>query len=436
VSAVVLPAAAALNQRFLLDYPHEAARLLESMAPDDAAATLSDQPAHAVVRAWQALGPDVARAILERLPDALASQVLAEAEPVAAAAVAGQWEPDERERRFATLDPQVARELRDLLSYPASAAGRLMDADATPLHESLSVGQALVRLKAMRRHGLRELFVVDDAGRLTGRVEIQDLAVTDDARPLREVTRPLLAAVQALDPQEDVVALLQQKPITELPVVNVDGRFVGAIRHAALVSALEQASSVDIQTMVGASREERALSSSFFAVKKRLPWLQVNLLTAFLAAAVVGLFEDTIARFTALAVLMPVVAGQSGNTGAQALAVTMRGLVLREIGLRHWPRVLAKEAGAGLVNGLAVAATTGLAVYLWSGSAALVVIIASSMVIAMTIAGSAGAIVPIALSRFGLDPAQSSSIVLTTITDITGFFSFLGIATLLASRLS
>lgn len=436
MNAAVLPAAAALNQRFLLDYPHEAARLLEAMAPEEAAAVLSQQPAHAVVRAWQALGPDVARAILEQLPDAMAGQLLAEAEPVVAAAVVAQWEPDERERRLASLDPQVARELRDLLSYPERSAGRLMDADATPLHESLSVGQALARLKAMRRHGMRELFVVDDEGRLTGRVEIQDLATTDDARPLRDVTRPLLAAVQAFDPEEDVVALLQHKPITEVPVVNVAGRFVGVIRHAALLSALEQASSVDIQTMVGASADERALSGPLFAVRKRLPWLQVNLVSAFLAASVVGFFEGTIAQFTALAVLMPVVAGQSGNTGQQALAVTMRGLILREIGLRHWPRVLAKEAGAGLVNGLAVAATTGLAVYLWSGSPVLVAIIASAMVIAMTIAGVSGALVPIMLRRFGLDPAQSSSIVLTSITDITGFMAFLGIATLLASRLA
>jgi magnesium transporter len=266
-------------------------------------------------------------------------------------------------------------------------------------------------------------------------VEIQDLAVTDDAQPLREIVRPLLAAVKALDPQEDVVALLEHRPITELPVVNVDGRFVGVIRHAALLTAVEQESSIDIQTMVGASREERALSRPLFAVKKRLPWLQVNLLTAFLAAAVVGMFESTIAQFTALAVLLPVVAGQSGNAGAQALAVTMRGLVLREIGLRHWPRVVAKEASAGLVNGLAVAATTGLGVYLWSGSQGLVMVIASAMVIAMVIAGIAGAIVPIALQRFGMDPAQSSSIVLTTVTDVAGFFSFLGIATLLSSRL-
>jgi magnesium transporter len=431
VNAAVLPAAAALNQRFLLDYPHEAARLIEVMPPAEAAGLLARVPAHAVVRAWQALGPDIARAILEQLAEPVARQLLTEAEPVAAAAVLGQWEPAERERRLAALDPQVARELRDLLSYPESSAGRLMDADASPLHESLSVGQALARLKTMRRHGLRELFVVDDEGRLVGRVEIQDLATTDDARPLREVTRPLIAAVQALDPQEDVVALLEQRPITEVPVANVDGRFVGVIRHAALISAVEQASSVDIQTMVGASREERALSGPLFAVRKRLPWLQVNLLTAFLAAAVVGVFEDTIAKFTALAVLLPVVAGQSGNTGAQALAVTMRGLVLREISLRHWPRVLSKEAAAGLLNGLAVALTTGLGVYLWSGSTELVIVIASAMVIAMTIAGIAGALVPIALRRFGLDPAQSSSIVLTTVTDVTGFFAFLFIATLL-----
>jgi magnesium transporter len=158
-------------------------------------------------------------------------------------------------------------------------------------------------------------------------------------------------------------------------------------------------------------------------------------LTAFLAAAVVGLFEDVIARVTALAVLLPVVAGQSGNAGAQALAVTMRGLVLREISLRHWPRMVWKEASVGLVNGVAVALTTALAVWLWSRSPGLVTVISSAMVISMVLAGIAGALVPIALRRFGQDPAQSSSIVLTTVTDVTGLFSFLGIATILAGSL-
>lgn len=426
---------AALNRRYLQDYPYEAAALLESMSPEDGAALLTLQPAHAVVRAWQALGPDVARAIIERLPDEMALYLLSEAEPAVSVAILAQWDSEERERRLAALDSQVAHELREQLAYPENSAGRLMDHKLSPLRAGLSVGQALARLRTIKQHGLRELFVVDDAGSLSGRVEIQDLAVADPARPLREIVRPLLAVVYALDPREDVAAILEHQPITELPVVNVDGRFVGIIRHAALLAAVEEETSIDIQTMVGASRDERALSSSWFAVKKRLPWLQINLLTAFLAAAVVGMFEGTIAKVTALAVLLPVVAGQSGNAGAQALAVTMRGLVLREISLRHWPRVVGKEAGTGLINGLAVAATTAIGVYAWSGSIGLVMVITSSMVIAMVVAGIAGALVPIVLSRFGMDPAQSSSIVLTTVTDVAGFFSFLGIATLLMNRL-
>jgi magnesium transporter len=193
--------------------------------------------------------------------------------------------------------------------------------------------------------------------------------------------------------------------------------------------------SASIQTMVGASKDERALSKASFAVRKRLPWLQINLLTAFLAAAVVGLFENTIAQFTALAVLLPVVAGQSGNAGAQALAVTMRGLALREITVRQWLPVTLKEVSVGLINGLAVALTCGIGVFVWSGSSGLVLVITLSMVLAMIAAGFAGAVVPIVLKRLGQDPAQSSSIILTTVTDVAGFFSFLGIATLLAAMI-
>ncbi len=241
--------------------------------------------------------------------------------------------------------------------------------------------------------------------------------------------------VRDIDPREDVAEILQRHPITELPVINQAGRLVGVIRQAALVSAIEQESSIDIQRMVGVSGDERATSTSFFAVKKRLPWLQINLLTAFLAAAVVGMFEGLIAQFTALAVLLPVVAGQSGNAGAQALAVTMRGLALREISLRHWRRVVGKEAAVGLINGLAIAATTALGVYFWSRSLGLVLVIVLAMVISMVAAGLAGALTPVLLRRFGQDPATSSSIILTTVTDVVGFSSFLGIATLLSGML-
>ena len=170
-------------------------------------------------------------------------------------------------------------------------------------------------------------------------------------------------------------------------------------------------------------------------MRKRLPWMHINLATAFLAAAVVGLFESTIAQFTALAVLLPVVAGQSGNAGAQAQAVTMRGLALREVTVRQWPRLLRKEIGVGAINGLAIALVTGAGVMFWSGSYGLALVIGTAMVISMIAAGVSGVLIPILLTRLGQDPAQSSSIVLTTVTDVVGFMSFLGIATLLSGVL-
>jgi magnesium transporter len=428
-------AVAALNQKFLLDYPGEAARELEAMPAEDAAVLLASHAPRAAVRAWEALTPDVALEVLDRLPADLARYVLAEAEPASSVAVLSQLETKEREKRLVVLDKEVARELRELSAYPEDSAGRLMDARVSPLRAGMTVGEAIERVRAVARRGLRELYVVDDEGRLAGRVEMQDLALADRSRPLSEIQRGIVAVVRDTDPREEVVEILQREPITVLPVLNHAGRFLGVIRQAELMTAVEEETSLDIQTMVGASPDERALSGPLFAVKKRLGWLQINLLTAFLAAAVVGLFEGTIAKFTALAVLLPVVAGQSGNAGAQALAVTMRGLILREISLRHWPAVVWKESATGLVNGLAVAATTAIGVYFWSGSVGLVWVISLAMVISMVIAGMAGALVPILLRRFGQDPATASSIILTTVTDVTGFFSFLGIATLLAGML-
>ena len=271
---------------------------------------------------------------------------------------------------------------------------------------------------------------MEDDGRLAGAIALQSLALAAPADLLDALARPF-PAVQAVAPQDEVVEQLTERRLASLPVVDFEGRLVGVIRHDTLVTTAQADVTADIQTMVGASRQERALSRVGFAVRKRLPWLQINLATAFLAAAVVGLFESTIAQVTVLAVLLPVVAGQSGNTGAQSLAVTMRGLALREIRLGQWPRVLRKEAGVALVNGLAVALTTAAGVYVWSRSLGLTLVIGLSMVLSMVAAGMAGVLVPVVLTSVGQDPAQSSSIILTTITDVVGFSSFLGIATLL-----
>lgn len=307
-----------------------------------------------------------------------------------------------------------------------------MDPGARLFRKDSSVADVLSRLRRDRRPGRAGFFVVDSGNRLAGWVDMQDLALVEPDENVGELAHDVKAFVGPMATREEVAEKMDLHRLSDLAVLDLDGRLVGVVRYAAMAEAELEHASVGIQTMVGVSKEERATSSVPFAVRKRLPWLQVNLLTAFIAAAVVGLFEDTIARFTALAVLLPVVAGQSGNTGAQALAVTMRGLTLREVRAAQWLRMVFKEANVGFWNGLIVAVTTAVGVFLWSGSPGLGFIIALSMVLSVVIAGIAGAVIPTALTALGQDPAQSSAILLSTITDVAAFLSFLGIATILA----
>lgn len=424
-----------LNRRFLLDHPSEAAQVLERMSAEEVGRLFAGFPLSVLLTVWPYLVLDVAEQSFRLLPEKLRRGLLTELEPSQAAVLLNRLSEAERGAALAALAPEIQHELRTLTHYRPDAAGRIMDPRAPAFRPSLAVSEAEARLRAQKTRSLRELYTVDDAGRVEGRVELQDLATADPRDTLAAIARPLLAVVLDVASREEVVEKLEQFKLSSLPVVDASGRLLGVIHHEGLVTALAQEASLDIQTMVGASRDERALSPVWFAVRKRLGWLHINLITAFLAASVVGLFEGTIAKFTALAVLMPIVAGQSGNAGAQALAVTMRGLTLREISTRHLLRVIWKETNTGFLNGLAIAFTTSVGVWLWSQSPGLALVIASSMVIAMVAAGLAGAFIPIMLARIGQDPAQSSSIILTTVTDVVGFFSFLGIATLLSGFL-
>ena len=426
----------ALENRYLRDYPREAARKLEGLSADEAARAIEARAVELVVPVWEQLTTDVQERLMARLPETTVGRLLSEMDPPLAGELLLAADPGDRARWTTLMEPGAARLVGALMAYEPEAAGRLMDPRVASFRISMSVGEALERMRSFKKsRALRDLFVVDDDGKLSGRVEIQDVAISAAAERLQRLARPVAAAVLDVAPRQEVVEKFEQHRLPALPVVNLSGRLVGVIHQSALVAALQEEASLDIQTMVGVSKDERALSHTWFAVTKRLPWLQINLATAFLAAAVVGLFEDTIARVTALAVLLPVVAGQSGNAGAQALAVTMRGLALREISARHLPRVVWKEVNVGVLNGIAVAAVCALAVWLWSGSAGLVAVISIAMVVAMVVAGFSGAAIPILLNRLGFDPAQSSTIVLTTVTDVVGFFSFLGVATVLQSSL-
>jgi magnesium transporter len=421
----------ALVGEFLQRYPDEAARALSEIEEEEVLGLLERQPVWLAVQVFAQLNPDLATRLLERMDQELFRRLFAEMDLARAAILLSRLDEKARQIRLQWLDPPDAEELRELMTYPPDAAGYIMDPEVMMFRGEETVSQALSRLRRQRSQRITDLCLVDGQGRLEAVLPLQEVAVAPPGERLGALVQGPLISVQGASPREEVVELMETKKLASLPVVDFEGRLLGIIRHDVLVEAVQRQASEDIQAMVGAGRGERALSGVSFVVRKRLPWLQINLATAFLAAAVVGLFEDTIALFTTLAIFLPVVAGQSGNTGAQALAVTMRGLALRELRLRSWPRVVGKEMAAGLINGCAVAMVTGAAAYLYSGSPGLLLVLSISMVFSMMMAALSGAVIPMLLTALRQDPAQSASIILTTVTDVVGFMSFLGLATLL-----
>lgn len=424
-----------LSKEFLSNYPLKSARYLETLDPEDAAESLSNQPVHAVSMLWRFLSTGTADKIFEYLNEQYAVAILTALDSHLAAGLIGRISDERQQVLFSNMPDSLVEELKDLLFYPENTAARLMTRQVNVFYQNTKAKQALSALKK-RNFGAHDVVYVQDSSQvLIGEFDLVDLVKANPESPLLEIVRPVKTTLEALDTKEVVIEKFEGYRCRTIPVLDAHQQIIGLIRFFDVYQKTKEDLATNMLTMVGASKEERALSSSWFAFKKRMPWLQINLITAFAAAAVVGAFEGLISEITALAILLPVAAGQSGNAGAQALAVTMRGLTLREITIRHWPKVFFKEMMVGFLNGIAIALTCSIAVYMWSQSIGLAIVIALAMISSLVIAGSAGAVVPIALKKFGMDPAQSSSIVLTTITDIAGFLSFLGIALLMSDML-
>lgn len=429
---------ATLHRAFIQRHPGAAVRVVDNLEREELGSTVmavADQDPALLLPLLDRLPPGRALEVFRLLTSETKERILLAAGPRLAVSLLGALSATERE---ATLDPlpgSLQRELERLLAFPDDSAGRLMDRAYDVARPWMTAAQLRARLRESDLKRVRSVYVVDDDRRLLGRLDMQDLALAGEHDLIEGLMQPVMGLLELATPRSEIVQLLEESRLDSLPVADLDQRLMGVVRYTSLFRAIEAEANVDLQTMVGASADERALSPASFVVRRRLPWLHINLLTAALAAAVVGLFENTIAQFTALAVLLPVVAGQAGNAGAQALAVTIRGLALREIGLVDWFRVLGKESVAGFFNGAVLALSCGVGVFVWSQSVGLALVIAIAMILSVLAAAVAGALVPIMLTRLGQDPATASSILLTTVTDVAGFMSFLGTATLLSALL-
>ncbi len=426
---------AELKDTYLLEQPADAARCLEAMPTDELRQHLRDISPTALINCMDYLSTSRAAEAFVALTNRQKRTVLRDASPRLAISMLAGMDDAARAEHMAKLPKSVQQDLERLQQFDENTAGRLLDRPYDTVRSDMTVTHALQVLRSSGARRTRSVYVVDRGNRLVGRVDMQAMAMADGDCLMSELLEDIEASVLATAPRSEVVELLDRYRVDSLPVVDVEGRLLGVVRYKTLFQAIEAVATASLQKMVGVSADERALSTPVFSVRRRLPWLHINLLTAFLAAAVVGVFESLIAQFTALAVLLPVVAGQSGNAGAQALAVTMRGLALREIGTREWRKVLWKEVRVGFINGFALAFTCGVAVFAWSQSIGLALVIGVAMILSMIAAGISGAVVPIMLIRLGQDPATASSIILTTVTDVAGFISFLGTASLLSFML-
>ena len=407
-----------------------AARLLETMDEAQVVELLRLLPPSVAGRVVRQLQVTYAAALLREAEAELFGEIARELEPPHAAAIFMHLPAEARERFLQHLPERLRRDVQEQLTFPEDSVGRLMSTAFVALRQDLTVREAIERIRALAqtRFPASYVYVVDGEEHLVGVINMRDLMLAMPTQKLAAVMRTEVFALPCFTDREDAAAELARRRYFAAPVVDAERRMLGVVKGEQLLAGVQEDLTGDIQTMVGAGADERVTSTLGFSLSRRLPWLHVNLLTAFLAAGVIALFEDAIARMTVLAVFLPVIAGQGGNAGAQSLAIVMRGLVMREVPKGGTRRLIVKEGVLGCVSGAATGVVTGLVAWLWHGNPWLGVVVAIAMVINLFAAGIAGAAIPLLMRALRLDPAQSSTIVLTTVTDVVGFFAFLGLA--------
>jgi len=319
-------AANALANEYLRRHPDEVARFLDGRSAGDLSSLIAIAPAPVAAAILEQLNPRVAAEAIGGLELEQARALVTAMSPSRAAPIVVSMAEHQRDALLMRLDPGITKEIREQLSFPAESAGALMDARISAFSAEMTVDDALRKMRTFKeKRDINNIYIQDANGRLVGAAPLGEIATATPETRLRELIRGSTPMVHANAPREEIVEFLNTNRLQTLPVVDSESRLIGVIRYRELVDAAESQATMSLQTLVGAGKDEKALSPILFSVRQRLPWLEINLATAFLAATVVGLFEDTIARFTALAVLLPVVAGQSCAASRCARSASRHG---------------------------------------------------------------------------------------------------------------
>ena len=409
--------------------PNQPAAASQEVTEEQRKALLAEilqSPAHEAVR------------LLENQPANFIAKLLLELNPGTVQELLNEFSKKQLDQILNAAPPEVARQWVRNQSYPEGSIGRLMEPALAVFNPKLSVAETIGEL----RHLIKTAFitygyVTDDAGRLLGIVTMRDLLFADKSQRLEEVMLTEVFFLKPEMPLADAMKLAVNRHYPVYPVCDDQGRLVGLVRGQVMFQVEAFEISAQPGTMVGVEKEERLATPWPTSLKFRHPWLQFNLLTAFLSAVVVGFFQGTIDKLVILALFLPVLAGQAGNTGCQALAVTLRGMTLGELKPDQQNVLVVKEAWLGLLNGVFVGLTAGIGMYvaalMQSNPHAIMLgfVVFLAMMGSCIASGISGAMVPITLKKLGFDPATASSIFLTTATDVTSMGLFLWLATIL-----
>jgi magnesium transporter len=384
-----------------------------------------------------------------------AAAIVRDMENVEASTVLEHMPPDDRvdilnhirgpahDRIVDVMEPDDAAEVRTLEQYPPDTAGGIMTTEVTALYEYITVENAIALLRRLNEE-LEQMFyvyVIDRRRHLVGVLSMRDLILAKPESPLRDIMIKNVRSVPAATDQEAVAQLMRKYGYLAIPVVDEQNKLVGLITLDDVIDVLEEETTEDVQRMFGAGAEERLNSPWIFSFKKRVWWLEVNLATAFMAAAVVGMFEGVIQQLAILAAYMPVVAGMGGNASAQAMSVSIRGLAVGRVDRAALRHVLHREFLVGLFTGIVVGATTLVIALIFhrdmgtQKSLALGLVVCLALIINHALACVSGASIPFIMKWLGFDPAQSATIFATTVTDVVGFFTLLGLAYLFLDML-
>jgi magnesium transporter len=413
-------------------HPAETADLLEGMPPEPRRTT------------WELVPEEPRGEVLAYLHDEARATLITEMDHADLVTAAGRMDDEDlaevldelpgdlTESILSALDEDHRRRVEAVLAYPEGTAGRLMNADVISVRSDVTLA---VVLRWLRRHRqlpphTDALMVLSDEGRYVGKLDLTDVVTGDPELRVADVMKPEAERVLATVTEREVAALFERRDLISVAVLDEEDRLLGRITIDDVVDIIREEADRRMLQSAGLEEEEDLFAPVVPSARRRGLWLGINLITVFVAAWVIGLFEDALDQIVALAVLMPVVASMGGIAGSQTLTLTIRGLALDQIAESNVRWLIGKEVAVGALNGLVWSLLVALVAWAWFGSTGIAAVIATAMMLNLLAAALSGIAIPLLLHRLGIDPALSGAVILTTVTDVVGFLSFLGLATL------